>query len=399
MFAIAWRNVWRNARRSLITMSALGAGVAGLVAVHSYRENINAVIIRDITAGLIGHMQVHALGYQEAPNVGLTMRSAVQVEAAVQHALPGARAEKRVIGAALAGTESHSAPVTVLGLEVGTGGLYTLATGHDLQPGQVLLGKELALELELGKSDDELILVSQAADGSVANDKYTVAGTFTSSSAELDANAIVMSLADAQSFFSLGEGVHQLVVRIPSGDSEDVSTPLRALQAALDVQSLEALSWSQMLPELKSGIESKRKSHQAMDFVVFLIVGLGIFNAMTMSVFERTRELGVLASLGTRPRRLLGMIVLEALMQAGIAFVVGVAIAAILFAAIGSVDLTKLMQGDVSGTRMPSDVPLHLVPAAIRNAGITTFATALIGALLPAIRAARLQPVEALRAA
>src|SRR5262245_4569092 len=81
LLTIAWRNVWRNARRSVITMSALGVGVAGIVAIFSYREVANEAIVADVTAGLVGHLQVHALGYQEAPAIGLTVQSPVQVEA------------------------------------------------------------------------------------------------------------------------------------------------------------------------------------------------------------------------------------------------------------------------------------------------------------------------------
>ncbi|MHB8876526.1 MAG: ABC transporter permease [Myxococcaceae bacterium] len=395
LIAIAWRNVWRNARRSIITMTALAVGVAGLVGLHSYRELANEVIIRDVTSGLLGHLQVHAAGYQEAPAIGMVVRNPVQVEAALAGALPGAKSERRVIGAGLAGSGDRSAPVTVLGLQ-GASSLYRLDKGHALGvKGEVLIGRELAGDLEIAPGA-ELVLVSQAADGSVANDRYTVGGTFISSSAELDATAVVLPLDEAQSFFSLGEGVHQVVVRLPT-DQEDVSAQVGALRAALDLTTLEALSWAEMLPDMKASLDGKRKSQGVMDFIVLLIVGLGVFNAMTMSVFERTRELGVLASLGTRPRRLLGMVLLESLWQGTLGFALGVAIAAAVLYGIGSADLGATMGGDVMGVRMPSHIPLGLYPGALKGAVITSFFTALLGALLPALRAARLKPVEALR--
>ncbi len=396
LLAIAWRNIWRNARRSLFTMVALALGVAGLVSLHSYRETANAAIVRDITTGLLGHLQVHGSGYQEAPALGTLVKDPVQVEAALQGALPGALAERRVLGAGLAGSGERSAPVAVMGLQPGTTSLYRLASGAELsRPGEVLLGVDLARELEV-REGGELVLVSQALDGSVANDRYTVVGTFTSPSAELDATAVVMALATAQDFFGLGDGVHQLVVRLPQ-DREDLSLEANALRAALDLQTLEALSWSEMLPELKLTIENKRKGQGVMDFIVFLIVGLGVFNAMTMSVFERTRELGVLGALGTRPRRLLGMVMLEALIQGLLAFAAGMALAWLIMAAIGSVDLGSVMQGDVMGVRMPTVLELGFSVVAVQHAAATAFFTAFLGALLPALRAARLNPVDALR--
>lgn len=396
LIAMAWRNVWRNARRSLITMSALTLGVAGVVGIYSYRESANEFILRDVTAGLVGHLQVHGRGYQEAPSISTVVANPLQVEAALKGALPGAKSERRVIGAGLAGSGNRSAPVSVLGVEQGTTSLYEVVSGVDLgAPKQVLIGRELALELEVGVGG-ELILVSQGADGSVANDRYTVAGTFTSRSATLDANAVVMPLAEAQSFFALGEGVHQVVVRLPTSE-EDVTPEVTALRAALDLKALEAMSWSEMLPEMKASMDSKRRNQRIMDVVIFFIVGLGVFNAMTMSVFERTHELGVLASLGTRPGRLLAMVLFEALWQAGIAFVLGVAIATTVLYAMGTTDLSAMMKGDVMGVRMPDHVELALFPAALKGAALTAFITACLGALLPAFRAAMLKPVEALR--
>ncbi|MBK7865014.1 MAG: ABC transporter permease [Archangiaceae bacterium] len=396
LLSLAWRNVWRNARRSLITMSALGVGVAGIVSIFSFREVANEAIVSDVTAGLVGHLQVHALGYQEAPSVGLTVQHPLQVEATLERVLPGAKAERRVIGAGLAGAGDRSAPVMVLGLEPGASALYTVKDGAGLGAGKdVLVGKDLATDLGVAVGG-ELVLVSQAADGSVANDRYTVAGTFESSSAELDGNAIAMSLSEAQSFFALGDGVHQLVVRLPT-QREDVQPEAQALRAALDLKTLEAVSWSEMLPQMKASMEQKRKNQGFVDFIIFLIVGLGVFNAMTMAVFERTRELGVLAALGTRPRRILAMVMLEALWQGAMAFVVGVALAAAILYALGTSDLSKMLGGDVMGVRMPTHLELKLLPASLKGAAITAFLTALLGALLPALRAMRLQPVEALR--
>jgi hypothetical protein len=103
--AMAWRNVWRNARRSLFTMTALSVGVAGIVGLYSYGEIANEMIVRNVTSGLIGHLQVHGAGYQEAPSIGTLVQNPVHVEAALRGALPGATAERRVIGAGLAGAK------------------------------------------------------------------------------------------------------------------------------------------------------------------------------------------------------------------------------------------------------------------------------------------------------
>ena len=403
LLQLAWRNLWRNARRSLITMTTLALGVAGITGLHSYRDSVYAVLIQDITRGLVGHLQVHGRGYQDAPAVGTVVRDPVQVEAALGTALPGATAERRVLGAGLAGAKDHSAPAVVVGLQPAAPGgasLHTVVTGRDLAANparEALVGKELASDLGVAPGA-ELVLVGQAADGSVANDRYTVVGTFTSPSAELDQAAVLLHLKDAQDFFALGDGVHQLVVRLPdTADREDVTGPVAALRTALDLNTLEALSWGEMLPELKETIRTKRNGQHAVDFVVFLIVALGVFNAMTMSTFERTRELGVLGALGTRPRRLLALIVCESLLQGVLAFAVGLAIGAGVIYGFGTIDLSGFIQGDMMGARMPNLVPLGLQREAVVSAAVVAFATVLAGGVLPAVRAARLRPVDAMR--
>ncbi|PZR11454.1 MAG: hypothetical protein DI536_17665 [Archangium gephyra] len=315
LIAMAWRNIWRNARRSIITMTALGFGVAGIVGLYSYREVANEYIVRDVTTGLMGHLQVHGRGYQDAPSLTTVVPHAQQVEAAVLGALPGARAERRVLGAGLAGSGERSSPVSVLGVEPGKSSLYSLTSGTDVRDvHDVLVGRDLAEELELAPGS-ELVLVSQATDGSVANDRSTVSG-----------HVHVEQRRDGRigggAFARGGAGVLRPRRRRASDRGALACRSrirvYRSERGACRARPAVArgLSWSEMLPDMKASMDSKRKSQGVMDFVIFLIVGLGVFNAMTMSVFERTREFGVLASLGTPPRRLLGMVMFEALGRA-----------------------------------------------------------------------------------
>ena len=239
-------------------------------------------------------------------------------------------------------------------------------------------------------------MLGQAVDGSMANDRYTVAGVADAGSDELDATAVFLNLADAQAFFGLG-GVHQLLVRLPTED-QDVSAHLEALRGALDLAELEGLSWDQMLPELKSVVDQKRGGIKGLAAVVFLIVALGVLNAMTMSTFERTREFGVMASLGTRRGTIRRLVVTEALLLGVVGLAVGVALAAAGIGAVGSIDMSGLTSsGDMVGVRIPSVFELRLYPSSVGQAALTVLLTVLAGGLWPAWRASRLKPVEATR--
>ncbi len=399
LLALAWRNIWRNTRRTLITVVALGLGVVGIVFLHSYRECTYGEMVRGITAGLVGHIQVHGKGYQEAPAVEVVVKDPVAVEARLTSALPFAKVERRVLGAGLAGAGEQSSPVMVVGMEPpkeAAGTLATVVTGRQLAGArEVVLGKDLARDLGL-EPGGELVLVGQAVDGSVANDRYTVVGTADSGSSEMNAGAVFMRLADAQAFFGLEDGVHQIIVRLPT-DQEDLTPEVATLRAALDLATLEALSWAEMLPELRTTMAEKRSRQHLVDVIVFLIVALGVLNAMTMSTFERTHELGVMAALGTRRGRLLSLIMTEAFLQAVVGFAAGLAAATALLYGIGEVSLSGLSQQDMMGAKFPEKVVLGLRSMAVLSAAVTAFATALLGALVPAWRASRLEPVDAMR--
>lgn len=399
MLLIAWRNLWRVPRRTLLTMAALALGVTGICFLASYRESTYSQMTRAITTQLVGHLQVHGRGYQESPQVSTVVREPQVVETALTRALPGAKSERRVIGAGLGGGRESSAGVVVMGLESSQSAtILTLKQGRLVggpEAKEAVIGVELAEELGLGVGG-ELVLVGQSADGSVANDRFTVVGLGDAGSSELNATAVFLSLGQAQDFFGLGDAVHQLVVHLPT-DEEDITDDLHAARTALDLQSLEALSWNELLPELKGTMDSKRKNQHAVDVIVFLLVSLGVLNVMTMSTFERTREFGVMLALGTRPRRLLGLVVTEALLEGLLGFAVGVVLTSVLVLAVGTINLQAFGSTDMMGVRMPSTVHLRLHLGSFASSGLTVLATMVAASFFPAWRSSRLQPATAVR--
>jgi ABC-type lipoprotein release transport system permease subunit len=400
MLRLAWRNIWRNRRRTLISLLALAMGVMAIVALHSFRISANTAIIRAVTRGLVGDIQVHGKGYQDSPDMATVVAAPAMIEKAIVAALPGAHVETRVLGAGLASATEQATAVIVMGIEPdnpGAKSVLAIKSGRGLAPvaaGEAVIGTGLAAELGLAPGG-ELVVVGQAADGSVANERYAVVGTADAGSSEANASAVFIHVADAQSLFVLGDAVHQVIVRLP--DDLDPDAAALRLRGVLDTASLEVLSWSQILPEMKGSMDAKARTMRIVDFIVFLIVALGVLNTMTMSTFERTRELGVMAALGTRRLRILGMVLLETIVLGAIGFVVGVAFAYGLLHAIGSASMGALGAGDIMGVRMPDTIPVTIQIAPLVNAAVVSVLTMLIGGLLPAIRAARLKPVEAMR--
>lgn len=400
---LAWRNVWRNRRRTLITIAALSLGSAGLVLTHSFAETSYRTMIELTTQGLLGHLQVHGKGYQAEPSIFTVVKQPAAVRAQVERTLPGAVALFRVMGFGLAAAGERSTAVAIIGLEPSreraSSRLLELSSGRapaDGKAREVVIGAELARRLGV-KQGGEVVLLSQAADGSMTNDVCTVVGLSAGAGAlETGGAPVFMSLADAQDFFVLGEAVHQVVVNLPRG-----ARPKEAaarLRAELDSNVLEALAWNEMLPEAELGIEADRQGTYVMDAIVFLLVVLGMLNAMTMATFERMFELGVLSALGTRPRAVLAMILCESLFLGVISLAAGVVLAFAIVGALPPIDLGSAV-GDAAfgGMAMPTVLTIEVAPLALVMSSATVTITCLVGGLYPAWRASRFRPVEAMR--
>ncbi|HZO17157.1 MAG TPA: ABC transporter permease, partial [Polyangiaceae bacterium] len=182
LLKLAWRNIWRNRRRTIISLLALSLGVTAIISIHSFREVVNEEMIENLTRGLVGHVQVHGLGYQASPEIANVVPNATAVEDKLIASVPGAHAEKRVLGAGLAGAGEASSAVMVMGIEPDVPDarqLLAIEKGRALAASpkrEVVIGSGLARELDVGPGG-ELVLVAQAADGSLANDRFTVVGT------------------------------------------------------------------------------------------------------------------------------------------------------------------------------------------------------------------------------
>lgn len=400
---VAWRNVWRNRRRTLIAVAALAVGTAAIVFTHSFAETMYSGMVDLATRGLVGHLQVRGKGFEQAMDVGAVVRDPGAVERVVERTLPGAAALRRVSGFGLAAAGERSAGVAVIGLEpeheASHSRLLQLVQGRPPAPPparEVVVGEALAKRLRVGLGS-ELVLLGQGADGSLANDLYRVAGVSAGAgTAEVGGAVVFMQLASAQDFFALGDGVHQVVVNLASGERpKDAAARLRA---ALDSAVLETASWDELMPEVERGIEADRQGTFAMDVIVFLLVVLGMTNAMTMATFERMFELGLMLALGTRPRRVLATIVLESLFLGLVSLTAGLLLSWAIIAALPPIELGAMGGLDFVGVSMPSALVLELAPLAVVMSAATVASTCLLGGLLPAWRAARLRPVEAMRA-
>jgi ABC-type lipoprotein release transport system permease subunit len=319
-----------------------------------------------------------------------------------QDAILGTSARLRSFG--LLSHQQNSSPAELLGIHAAQEKLVTslqeaLVAGEYLADNDhngAVLGSGLARRLNVGPGD-ELVFVTQAADGSIGNDLLRVAGIFSTGDHGHDNSLVLVPLAWLQSVLVLPGQIHEIAIR--------TDQPLNAAALAQRYKSnlpdsLEILDWGQMLPEMREVVASYDVSRMIIVTILYIATGLGILNTFFMSVMERTREFGVLMALGMKPAQVRSMVLLETFLMGTLALIFGVIIgvALSLYMALVGIDLSGTLTPITyaGGTILPR---LHAVIETsniIIPAGCLLLISLLAG-FLPANRAARMQPVVAIR--
>jgi len=413
LLRLAWRNLWRNPRRTFITMAAIAFGYAMLLFVACLMAGLRWQMIDNGTCLVMSQIQVHAPGYYPNRSIEKTLggRQGTNVSAM----LAGITADPRVIAAAprvygygLLSAAHRSAGVELMGVVPDQEQKITTLNSQIIKgsyltarmPKGVVIGDKLAstIGIEVGS---EIVLLTQAADGSMGNDVYKVVGMFHSGLDAVDRGLVLMCLSSQQELLHLAPArIHELGIKL-----NDITEAI-TVAAALEVQLSKTLPvrvrpWPELAPELASYVQFNRGITFVLFVIFFLLAVIGVMNTMLMAVFERTRELGMLMALGMRPVQVIVLIMAEAAGLAVASLVVGGAVGVPLlwYLQVHGLDLGGATGEVVS---LAGVVVGHLWYgrqdfSAYSQAALGLGATALVSALYPAWRAARFRPTEAIR--
>ena len=280
---IAWRNLWRNPRRTALALAAIGLSLS-LVLVYDGILRAYADWMREaITGPLLGHVQAHAPGWRKDQAMDRTLPGAAATVEALRRAPGVAGASARVYAPALAALGEEGFAVVVLGLEpVAERRTTGLLAGAPEAPSgrRVLMGRALA-EVMGAKPGDVVALVGQGADGSLANDLFTVAGLVETSVDLVNRQAVVMELSDAQELFAMPGEAHEIVVHAvdPAG-----AKALAATVAALrPLAGAEVLDWETLAPEMVALVRFVEVAWAFVLVLVFVAAAAGVANTMLMA--------------------------------------------------------------------------------------------------------------------
>lgn len=400
-FRIAWRNIFRQKRRTVLTvLSMLGGFTLSAISI-GWADGTYNRIIEMFTRNRLGHIQVHAEGYLDKPSlyknitrydeIGRTIAAVEHIEAWTPRLYSGGLASlgDKSAGAQVVGVDpERENSATNLDGKIIDGTSLSRMPSHE-----ALLGKGLARILKAGPGDS-VVIVSQAADGSIANDIYRVKGIIETGDDAQDRTAFYLHLRDAQELFVLEGAVHEIVVIVDQLDN--VAAATEKIRSTLDNPDLAVAPWQEFARSFYVAMKTDKQGSWIMLFIVVLLVAIGVLNTVLMTVLERTREYGILRAVGTRPGQIFRLVLYEVTLMAAIGIMVGFALslpANYLLSQHGVPMPQEFTYGGVEFTHYYAEVNAHsfYIPA------LTVLLAALLISIFPAAKAARVAPAQALR--
>ena len=405
LFAVvAWRNLWRNPRRTWLTAGGIAFATALVVFSTSIQVGSYAGMIDTATRLVSGHIQVQHPEFQDDPRIRYSLPDGVELAERLAH-LPGvAGAAPRAEVFALLSTEERSFGGLVLGVDPDRERQVsdlpgTLVQGEYLQdPEDAFIGAALARNLGISLND-EILVLGTGKEGSVGALALTVGGIFETGNTELDRSLILVRLGALQEGFDLGDEVHRVLVAADS--ISNIDEVARSIELTLG-DGYRTLKWSALMPEIDQGIQIDWVSAQLMYSLLLILVTFAIVNTFMMTVFERTREFGMLLAIGMRPASIMGMLQVEAIAMWAIGASIGLAVAMSVIAWLSQTGIAfgEMAEGmeEISANYF---MPERMYPGFASGPIVTTPAVLGIATLAAAfgtsLRLRRIRPVEALR--
>ncbi len=408
---IGWRNLGRNPKRSVLTALGLAVGYFACVFLVGWSEGIMAEMVENATSLVSGQIEIHDAEYRPDRSLYDTIggRDGVDVEALLRtvDADPSvtAAAPRAYAGGLISSGEATSAGM-LMGIDPQREArlsrfLETLVEGGLPRAGrnELVIGGEMARQLSVGVGD-ELVVVAPGADGSMANDLFTVAGLFRTGLVDFDRTFAATAIGDLQTLLVLDPArIHEIA--ISTADpwiAEETAARLSAAIGASD-GATEVVAWTELRPEMVEYVALADTFYWVILVIVFTIALFGVANTMLMATFERRREFAVMLALGSAPRSIVLTVMCEAMAVGALSLALGAPITFLLmFWWHNAPPDLGWMYGDLTimgALLTPSLRVEYNVPVWIWT-GVALVLTTLLAAIYPAARAARIPPADTL---
>lgn len=401
---ISWRNLWRNRLRTGLSAGGIAFAVMLILAARSAQISSMTAMLDNTTRMLTGHVQIQNVAYADDPALRNLIADATAVARALAQVPDVTVVAQRAVSFVLVSVGDRSYGAQVMGVDPDAERAISslpdmLIEGHYLeQPTDAVVGSLMAHNLG-AKLGDEVVILGSMLDGGVAAMSLRIAGIVDTGTEDLDRALIQVQLTALQDAFGLGDRVHMVIARV--SDFTQVGSVVPGIESAVAPfgSNLAVLSWQRLLPELTQTVELKAVSSAVMFGLIVLLVTFSVFNSFMMTVFERTREFGMLLAIGMRPRGIIGVLLLEAAWLSILGAGVGLTVGGALIALLGHVGIPL---GEMAGEMMrryhlPDRIYPELDVGTLIFAPILMLCATQFAALIPALRIRALVPVDALR--
>lgn len=402
-FKLAWRNIWRNPRRTIVILLAVVIGVWNMIFAGALMRGVEVGMIKNGIATLTGNIQIHSNGYRDDPVIENSITDPKTVETVLKKILPpGAVWTSRVRVNAVAGNARHSAGVTLVGIqpsrEAGVSFIgRPVDQGRNLAPDDtygIVVGSALLDKFET-RIGHKLVLMSPAADRDIASRAFRIVGTFRAEMRSTEKRFVFVTMPAAQQMLQLKNSVSEYSIVFPK--NIDNGQLAAALQSALPADNYNVSTWRDLLPMLDAYLKLSDGFIYIWFVVIFIAMGFGIVNTTLMAVFERMREFGLLKALGMKPLWIIREVLTEAFLILLLGMVIGniLSFLSVLALSGSGINLSALAAGtEFAGMSRMLYPVIYAKDAIIAN--VVVFVLGLLVSLYPAAKAARFTPVEAL---
>jgi ABC-type lipoprotein release transport system permease subunit len=400
---MAWRNMWRNWRRTLIASIAIVLGLVLLIFMDALMRGSDQAIFGNAVRLYGGNVQIHAPGFRDrASRLPLIPLDDADMVVEIVRAQPEVVAvSKRISTGGMVGSGEGAYPVSITAIEPESEAPVSLVAENIIQGrfltgddgDAILIGQEMANLLNVGVGD-RVVLLGKRKDESMRQRSMTVVGIFNLGMGDAEKGLVYINLPTAQTLYNLRDQETEVTISLAQVGQE--SALIANLQP--DLSNYEVDSFDTLRPEIRELLAQKSAFIAVIGFIVLLMAGIGILNLMLMAVYERTREMGVLAALGVKGRQLMGLFLLEGMFIGVIGAVIGCMLSWLLVLAVGQVGIDYSMAqgtGELTaliGNRLYPSIPLTNVVFY----GIAVVFIAALASLIPAWQASRKQPAESL---
>ncbi len=396
---IALRNIARNKIRSVITLAAVSAGLGALIFLNAFVDGGNAQMINNYTDLVTSHIQIHKKGFHKNMGLDKSISNPGKIESALQSAAGVKTYTRRIKEFVLISSRKKSSGILLVGInperEKKVTTMHKRVKGEFLnQDNQIILGKDLFDILEVTKKD-EIVIMTQAADGSLAADKFVVAGSLTTGAGETDRTIALITLNKAKELLVMPDKISEFAIR--TDNVYGVDNTAGNLRHTINNPDYEILTWKEIDPLVLQWIEFNQTFVFVIMLVVLLVAIIGILNTLLMGILERIREFGVMLSLGTKRSQIMLIVSLESFFLGLTGAILGIIIGFCVTLYFGRYGIDLSHVGEAFKEFYVGTV---IYPRIFWNnilvSSLSIFIISLLAGLIPAWKAANLKPTEAI---